>query len=140
MKGEERLGALRRLAALRKQPPAFATAPRRKQVLQEHKGEVLGLAFSPDRRMLASVGADGRLQVVDPAEGDVILEGDAHGGGAFGVAFSPDGKAIATGGADGAVRCGTWRRKKEGTPAGVPRQGGRRGLLARWQDAGRGQL
>eukprot|EP00927_Polykrikos_kofoidii_P077070 TRINITY_DN74061_c0_g1_i1.p1 TRINITY_DN74061_c0_g1~~TRINITY_DN74061_c0_g1_i1.p1 ORF type:complete len:496 (+),score=72.81 TRINITY_DN74061_c0_g1_i1:177-1664(+) len=75
-----------------------------------HGGQaVQQVAFHPsDRSLLASVGGDGRLCLLDvrvPAAPTCFIE--AHQGGATAVAFAPLGSApgmLSTGGQDGAVR------------------------------------
>jgi WD40 repeat protein len=70
----------------------------------DHDGAVLGLAFSPDDRLLASAGADGALLLWQTKSGAIAnrlqpaseyLE--------FAVTFSPDGQRLASAGTDGAV-------------------------------------
>ncbi len=76
------------------------------RVLKGHTGSVIGVAFSPDSKTLASVGGDddGRVKLWRVADGTLIYSIDAHSGGAGDVAFSPDGKVIASAGKDGFVR------------------------------------
>jgi WD40 repeat protein len=114
MKSDEAKAALQRLAVRRKpQPFVMKASPRVPRVLQEHDGEVVALAFSPDKRTLASVGNDGRLILADPSSGEVLFTAKAHPGGAYGVAFSPDGKTLATSGADRCVRVWDLARRAE---------------------------
>ena len=62
---------------------------------------VYGVAFSPDGRLLATAGYDGR--VWDPATGKQ-LRILGHTGPVWGVAFSPDGRLLGTAGNDGTAR------------------------------------
>jgi WD40 repeat protein len=80
------------------------------------RGQVKGLAFSPDGRRLASaVGQDGYstwmgkidgagAQVWETATGDLKLTLTGHTGAVKSVAFAPDGRTLATAGSDGTVR------------------------------------
>src|SRR4051794_35897084 len=63
---------------------------------------VRGASFSPDGRTLASVCADGVLNVWDAATGK--LRGTVKTGKFDHVEYSPDGKSLATAGTDAVVR------------------------------------
>ena len=64
----------------------------------------LGIAFSPNGRLLATGGGDGVLKLWDANSGSELRTIAAHLGVIFGVAFSPDGLRLASAGADGAAR------------------------------------
>ena len=68
--------------------------------LRGHHGTVNGVAFAPDRDVLASVGADGTVRFWDPIAWRQLWVAKAHDGPAVGVAFSPDGRRFATAGVD----------------------------------------
>jgi len=71
------------------------------RTLTEPRGEIAGLTFSRDGRMLAVVGAkDGQARLWEVATGKVRLAIGGHVGSVKGVSFSPDGRLLATGGDD----------------------------------------
>jgi WD40 repeat protein len=70
--------------------------------LHAHRGDVLGMAWSPDGRLVAS-GADDRTVLVTPAAGGSPLVLQAHERQVYAVHFSPDGKVLASTGFDGVV-------------------------------------
>lgn len=72
----------------------------------QHKGFVLGAAYSPDGVTLATVGADKRIQLYDGKTGQPmkqIGEGE-HTGSIFALSWSQDGKKFATASADQTVK------------------------------------
>ncbi len=76
-------------------------------VLTGHQAEVLGLAFSPDGRCLATAGQDALLRVWDAQNWKLVAELAGHTLPVQAVAFSSDGKLLASAGKDGAR---IWRR------------------------------
>jgi len=80
-------------------------------VIRGHAGEVWGVAFSPDGRLLATAGNDGIAKVWEIAPGgngthvvreQLTLAG--HSGAVNGILFSPDGLRLATAGQDGTAK------------------------------------
>lgn len=74
--------------------------PRR---LAGHDDWVTDAAFSPAGPLLASVGADGRLVLWDPAQTSDPLERFELGSPLAALSWCPDGRVLAVGGRDGVV-------------------------------------
>jgi WD40 repeat protein len=62
------------------------------------------VAFSPDGRLLATVGADGVIRFWDLANGAELRRLGGNGDQPAGVAFSPDGRLLAASGTDADIR------------------------------------
>lgn len=69
-----------------------------------HQDSVLGVAFGPEGRRLASVSSDGTVKVWDTASRSNIATSAPSGFIPTSVAFSPDGSRLATGSDDGTVK------------------------------------
>ena len=80
-------------------PPAHLT-----HTLTGHTKEVRGIAFSLDRRLLATASADQTARLWDPATGDCLRTLTGHDEALWGVAFSPAGRLLATASADSTAR------------------------------------
>jgi WD40 repeat protein len=81
--------------------------------LEGHTGNVLGVAYSPDGRWIASGGTDGSIRLWHAQTGEEIRRLGGHTDTVFSVAFSPDGRRIACASADGTVRLWNVRTGKE---------------------------
>lgn len=68
--------------------------------LEGHSQAVLGVAFSPDGRTLASSGADGEVILWDVERRSRLGTSQRHVGQVYAVAFSKDGRILASAGED----------------------------------------
>jgi WD40 repeat protein len=69
-----------------------------------HQEQVLGVAVSPDGKLLASASEDSSVLLWDLATGKPRHHLSGHQGRAFCVAFSPDSRRLASGAEDGTIR------------------------------------
>jgi WD40 repeat protein len=72
--------------------------------LKGHAGDVVSVAFSPDRLRLATGSKDRTARVWDARTGEKLVECKGHTLPVTSVAFSPDGRRLATGSTDKTAR------------------------------------
>ena len=75
-----------------------------KLALEGHRSDVLAVAFSPDRRTLASGSRDRTIRLWDTETGQHKLTLEGHTSGVTCLAFSPDGSTLASGSWDHTIR------------------------------------
>jgi WD40 repeat protein len=80
------------------------------KTLQGHNSTVIGVAFSPNGELIASVSED-RTAKLWSRDGKLLHTLKGHDSGIWSVAFSPDSQTIATGSNDGIIKL--W--KSDGT-------------------------
>ena len=76
---------------------------RERNRLQEHKGVINSVNFSPNGKQLATAGEDGTIRLWN-LEGKQLAKFHSHQEEVQSVSFSPDGKQLATSGHDGTAR------------------------------------
>ena len=74
------------------------------QTLIGHTAEVVGIAFSPDGRRIATASFDRTIKLWDTATGSEVFTLRGHTAGLLVLAFSPDGRRIVSGGIDSTAR------------------------------------
>src|SRR5262249_1471190 len=67
------------------------------------KGGLSGVAFSPDRKRMASAGSDNQVRIWEVATGRLRLTLRGHRAPVTSVAFSPDGRSLASASRDTTV-------------------------------------
>jgi WD40 repeat protein/HEAT repeat protein len=83
---------------------AAAPVPTGPRVWKGHDGQVAAVQFSPDGKLVASAGLDGKILLREALTGKQVAAPKGHEEGAYAVAFAPDGKTLVSAGADGVVR------------------------------------
>jgi WD40 repeat protein/serine/threonine protein kinase len=91
--------------AVSPRPPAPQSEDGRKPIAQftDHKGDVRGVAFSPDDRQFVSVGWDGMIHVYDTSSRQRLYSWKGHEAGIYRARYLPDGR-LATCAYDGTVK------------------------------------
>ena len=69
-----------------------------------HTADVVGIAFSPDGRRIATASHDRTVKVWDTATGREVFTLRGHTAGVLSVAFSPEGHRIVSGSIDNTAR------------------------------------
>ncbi len=93
----------------------------KERTLGGHETQVVGVAFSPDSRLLYSCSTDGSIRAWSTAEGTTQRIFTQHARGAMSLACSPDGKTLAGGAASGEIKIweaatGRWLRTLASAP------------------------
>lgn len=71
---------------------------------EPHSDAVLGVAFSPDGKYLASCGADRLMRVFEVETGQLVNSFEGHTHHVLGVSWRADGRLLATSGADNVIK------------------------------------
>lgn len=80
-------------------------APARPLHWQSNLGDAVAeVSWSPDGTLIAAGGVDGRVALLDSADGRLVHGWNAHANGLFHCAFSPTESLLATSGQDGKAR------------------------------------
>ncbi|MCS6967084.1 MAG: OmpA family protein [Cytophagales bacterium] len=71
------------------------------RTLQGHEGQVQNIRFSPNGKLLAGGGSDGRIIIWEVASGKILHKIKGHAKTVYEVTFSKDGKLLASAGEEG---------------------------------------
>ena len=71
--------------------------------IEAHDGEVLDMAYSPERELLASCGSDRTIKLWRTDNLELVATLTGHDKAVWGVAFSPGGDTLISGGLDGKI-------------------------------------
>jgi WD40 repeat protein len=97
------LAVLLVLASAQAEPPGTVKSDPGRVLLKVGE-RVDGMAFSPDARLVACVGQDYLIRLLDVESGKVVRKIKGHEHLVRSVVFSPDGKRLASGSADRTIR------------------------------------
>jgi hypothetical protein len=86
--------------------------------LVSYQEAIHAAAFSPDGRLLALAGSDGRVRIYDVFGGKELVAWTGHGGEVTCVAFSPDGRTLASGSLDTSILLWDVSRLRPTPPVG----------------------
>jgi WD40 repeat protein len=68
------------------------------RTLEGHTGQITSFTFSPDGKMLASIGADKTINLWNTSNGQLIHSMEGHNSPSQSLCFSPDGKLLVSAG------------------------------------------
>ena len=106
----------------------------------KHENTVFSVAYSPDGKTVITGSWDHTARLWDASTGKPVGPPLEHQEWVWGVAFSPDGKTVITGSWDGTAALECQDRATPGRAHAARQPGQCRGVFARRQDRGDGEL
>lgn len=88
---------------------SFSASAQEPRILQDHRGSVMALSFSPDRATLATCSRDGTIKLWDLGTDKIKATLTGHESDVYCVSFSPDGSQLASCSGDKTIRI--WNAK-----------------------------